>query len=367
MHDAAHYTVDDLIQDPRFVRWVFENHEEDQVFWQQWLQQYPHKQADVETARLLLRSIKIEELSIDPEKVRAEIENIQQSIRIRRPAGLYRILSQWKYAAVLVGVMAIAGIIYYLLQVTQREVPNVADGSLPIVSQTIAEAINNSNDQEKEVRMEDGSTIRLAPHAVVRYGRQWTTAGTRDVYLSGEAFFEVAKDPNKPFRVFSHELVVKVLGTSFRVKAPEKENEFSVTVHTGKVSVYNRKNEQDQTDINTQILSGIVLKPNQQVVYQRNEEKFQKVLKEYPVLVNPTSINNNFKYENVPVAAVLEEIKTAYGIDIAYDKETIRNCRITADLSNESIYKKLDLICMAMEARYNVIDGEVSLQAKPCE
>lgn len=367
MQYAAHYTAEDFIKDPRFVRWVFENTREDQDFWQQWLQQHPHKQAEVDEARLLLRSIKIKETQVDHEKVRTEIENIQQSIQPRRPAGLYRILSQWKYAAVFVGVMAMAGIIYYLLHTTQCEEINVADGSLPKVSQTIAEAINNSKDQEKEVRMEDGSTIRLAPHAIVRYARKWATAGTRDVYLSGEAFFDVAKDPNKPFRVFSHELVVKVLGTSFRIKAPEKEEAFSVTVHTGKVSVYNRKNEQDQADINAQILSGIVLKPNQQLLYKRKEEKFQKILKEYPVLVNPAGINNNFRYENVAVAEVLEEIKTAYGIDIAYDKEAIRNCRITADLSDESIYKKLDLICMAMEARYNVIDGEISLQAKPCE
>ncbi|MDF2193714.1 FecR family protein [Paraflavitalea sp. CAU 1676] len=367
MQHFEHYKAEDFLKEPAFIRWVLENTPKDEALWQQWLQQHPHQRNEVEEARLLLRSIKVEENDPCPEKVEEAIEQIQQMVHGRKPAPVYRLLYRWKYAAILLGAILTTGILYYKWQSPEAQSSMEANGSLPQLSTNIAEAINNSSDQEKEVRMEDGSTIRLAPHAVVRYGRHWATAGTRDVYLSGEAFFDVAKDPNKPFRVFSHELVVKVLGTSFRVKAPEKEKEFSVIVHTGKVSVYNRKNEQDRAGINAQILSGIVLKPNQQLVYQRKEEKFQKVLKEYPVLVNPAGNANNFQYENVPVAEVLEEIKAAYGIDIAYDKETISHCRITADLSNESIYKKLDLICMAMEARYNVIDGEVSLLAKPCE
>ena len=367
MQQFEHYKAEDLVREPAFIRWVLENDPEAEIFWLQWLQQYPHQQTEVEAARLMLRSINIQEHDPHPEMVDAAIQQIQQIVHGRNPAPVYRLLSRWKYAAVIAGLLFTAGILYYLSQSTGTNKAVLADDSMPEVSKSIAESINNSSDQEKEVRMEDGSTIRLAPHAIVRYGKQWATAGTRDVYLTGEAFFEVAKDPHKPFRVFSHELVVKVLGTSFRVKAPENDKEFSVTVHTGKVSVYNRKNEQDQPGINAPILSGIVLKPNQQLVYQRKEEKFQKVLKEYPVLVNPAGNNNNFRYDNEPVANVLEEIKAAYGIDIAYDKETIRNCRITADLSNESIYKKLDLICMAMEAKYNVIDGEVSLLAKPCE
>jgi len=367
MQQFEHYKAEDLVREPAFIRWVLEHDPEEEIFWQQWLQQYPHRAAEVEAAQLMLRSLAVQESDPHPGKVEAAIQQIQRVVLQREPARIYRLLARWKYAAVIAGLILTTGVFFYYSQNTRTDIAALADNSMPEVSKSIAESINNSSDQEKEVRMEDGSTIRLAPHAVVRYGKQWATSGTRDVYLSGEAFFDVAKDPHKPFRVFSHELVVKVLGTSFRVKAPENDKEFSVTVHTGKVSVYNRKNEQDRPGINAPILSGIVLKPNQQLVYQRKEEKFQKVLKEYPVLVNPAGNSNNFQYDNEPVANVLEEIKAAYGIDIAYDKEIIRNCRITADLSNESIYKKLDLICIAMEAKYNVIDGEVSLLAKPCE
>ena len=84
------------------------------------------------------------------------------------------------------------------------------------------------------------------------------------------------------------------------------------------------------------------------------------------MLINPAEIKTGFQYEDVPIALVIEQLKKAFDIDIVYDKEAVKNCRITADLGDESIYKKLDLICKAMDASYEMIDGVVTIQGKPC-
>ncbi len=65
-------------------------------------------------------------------------------------------------------------------------------------------------------------------------------ATNRDVYLSGEAFFEVTKNPDRPFRVFANEIVTKVLGTSFTVRSFENDTTIQVIVRTGKVTVYSQ-------------------------------------------------------------------------------------------------------------------------------
>jgi ferric-dicitrate binding protein FerR (iron transport regulator) len=367
MKDFNQYKAEDFIADRDFIRWTLEENEEDNLFWQQWLIQHPHMQDIVEEARTVLRSFKIREEEINEETVHLEMQQILAATKKKPSGSLFSLTrSAYKYAAILVLAIVASIVLYNITRTGTTDHVNLADKDLPGKTNDITEEFNTT-DEKKIVRLADGSTIHLSPHAVIRYSRKFATGTTRDIYLSGEAFFEVAKDPNKPFRVFSHELVTKVLGTSFTIKANVGDKQISVVVRTGKVSVYNKNNEKDQTGINSQKLTGVVLTPNQELVFSRDELKFQKTLIEKPVLINPAEIKNNFQYEDAPVAEVFEQLEKAFGIDIVYDKETIKNCKVTADLDDESIYKKLELICRAMDARYDIIDGQVTIQARPCE
>ena len=367
MKDFNQYKAEDFIADRDFIRWILEDNEEDNLFWQQWLLQHPHKQEVVEEARTVLRSLKIREEEINDKRMQLEMQRILATMNKKPSGSLFSLTrSAYKYAAILVLAIAASIVLYNVTRTSTTDNVNLADKDLPEKTNDITEEINTT-DKKKIVRLTDGSTIHLSPHAVIRYSSQFVTGNIRDIYLSGEAFFEVAKDPNKPFRVFSHELVTKVLGTSFTIKANEVDKQISVVVRTGKVSVYNKNNEKDQAGINSQKLTGVVLTPNQELVFSRDGLKFQKTLIEKPVLINPAEIKNNFQYEDAPVAEVFEQLEKAFGIDIVYDKETIKNCKVTADLDDESIYKKLELICRAMDARYDIIDGQVTIQARSCE
>jgi ferric-dicitrate binding protein FerR (iron transport regulator) len=184
---------------------------------------------------------------------------------------------------------------------------------------------------------------------------------TRDVYLLGEAFFEVTKDPHRPFRVFANEIVTKVLGTSFTVRSFEKDTTIQVTVRTGKVSVYAQP-------IATAITkSEIILTPNQQLVYARAGQKFQKVLLNNPAMVAPPVAEKKLIYDDAPLDKVFSDLSNAYGINIVFDSEVLKNCTVTADLTNESFYRKLVLICSAIDAHYEVIDGQVVIESTGCK
>ena len=115
----------------------------------------------------------------------------------------------------------------------------------------------------QKVTLQDGSIVTLEPGSEVRYTQKFMNH--REIFLSGDAFFEVTKDPNHPFFVYANEITTKVLGTSFRVKAKQGEKEIVVAVKTGKVSVF-AKSIDDVLNKNGQ---EITLTPNQQVIYKR--------------------------------------------------------------------------------------------------
>ena len=225
----------------------------------------------------------------------------------------------------------------------------------------------NTSKNTISIPLPDGSTVKLAANSRISYESRFDSMQTRDVYLSGQAFFSVKKNPHHPFRVFANEIVAKVLGTSFMVRSFEKDTIIQVTVSTGKVSVYSQGQTTVKESATPNKLSGIIVTPNQQLVYEKSSQEFQKILLENPVMINAVSVNKSMAYEDAAIDKVFDDLGRDYGINIVYDNELLKKCTVTADLSNESFYRKLDLICRAMGAKYEVIDAQVVIQANGCQ
>jgi transmembrane sensor len=365
------HAIEDFLSDPRFIRWVMEDRPEDRAFWEGWLREHPERGPQVEEARSLLGLLRIKETGLSPAEVSDRVEAILLEARRRhkgRRVSLYRV-SWWAAAAVLV----VAGLVLSRRErVGTAPIGSGAIGpvssvpghqgppSLPAPPDSLLEA-SDPGPGQKLFHLDEGSTVTLSPGAVLRYAGHPAPGAPIDVYLSGEALFNVAPHANRPFRVYTQELVTKVLGTRFRINAPHTGGEFRVTVLSGKVSVSPRAGD---TATNQ---DGVVLTPNEELVYGRVHQAFRKMLVDTPVVVDTAVARPGFVYDNRPVIEVLEELHNAFGIDIVYDAETLKNCRISADLSDESIYRKLDLICKALDAKYEVIDGVVTIQAKTCQ
>jgi hypothetical protein len=78
-------------------------------------------------------------------------------------------------------------------------------------------------------------------------------------------------------------------------------------------------------------------------------------------------IEQRMAYEDVPLEEVFSQLSLAYGIDIVYDSDLLKNCTVTADIRNETFYRQLDLICDAVGAKYELMDGQVVIQLKGCQ
>ncbi len=232
----------------------------------------------------------------------------------------------------------------------------------PISPQTSLEQTINRSEQAMRLSLSDGSVVILQPGSALQYPAQFGV-DKREVNLIGAAFFEVVKNPKQPFLVYANELVTKVLGTSFWVRAVAGESTVQVVVRTGRVSVFRQPSGSTDRLKSPRIASGLILTPNQQLVFNRQETTFSKSLVAQPIALQPF----DFTFRDAPVSEVLYAIGQTYGVTLVYDEDLLSRCPLTATLTQESLYGKLDLICKAIGADYQIIDGQIVINAKGCD
>jgi ferric-dicitrate binding protein FerR (iron transport regulator) len=210
----------------------------------------------------------------------------------------------------------------------------------------------------------DGSTVTLEPGSRLRHPASFT-GYSRQVQLTGKAFFDVQKQPARPFLVYTGPVVTKVLGTSFRVNAIEGQPEVQVEVVTGRVSVYEQSPDQPGAEAN-----GVVLSPNHKATYFTKTKLFTTGLVSTPVLVDSTLEGGNsrqvFVYDDAPIAQVVADLETAYSITIMLENDELKKCLLTATLTGKPLYTQLDIICAALGTSYVVQGTTILINGKGC-
>ena len=355
----------DFALDEDFIRWVHEKNSTDNAFWENWLQQNPSKLLIVAEARQIVESIRMVEPPLPSDEIKSEINKLLITIRDdhKHPSFPIRPFSRKWICLTAAAATLLLIISAFLFRAVKRGHTDTYTSSAPSSSPSFVERTNHS-DTTLPLLLPDGSSVELAAGSTISYPGSF--AAVRDVYLSGEAFFKIARNPAHPFRVFTHEIVTKVLGTSFSIRSLEKDTAIRIIVRTGRVSVYPRETSDGSADAVSTRPAGIIVSCNQQLLYERVRRQFQKQLVEKPLFIVPDSAVPSMAYEDTPVEQVFNQLGKYYGINIVYDTEALSRCTITADLAGEPFYSKLDLICHAIGASYEVVDGQVVIQSSGC-
>lgn len=227
----------------------------------------------------------------------------------------------------------------------------------------LAESINNTTVSQR-VSLSDGSYVILQPASKIAYSG--FDSVSREVYLEGEAFFQVTKDARRPFYVYTNELITKVLGTSFDVQAFPNDNTIKVLVHTGKVTVYQRrKNENEQQPATS---NATIITPNQLVLYNRQQANIIRSITAQPqtIIARTGTSSEQLLFTDAPASEVFMRIQQSYGIAIVYDEELMSHCSFTGAFTNETFFERISLICKALEARYEQVDGQIIISGHDC-
>lgn len=365
MLQYRNFLPEELAADPSFRRWVLFSTPADEAVWTEWLAHNPDKQELVNSARNFLAMTEAAFDQIPDEEVANEIYRLSHAIgenHAKKSSIRLRFRPNWYHMAASVLILMIAGW-WYNKQTLSQQQSDQYKVILSQISEPLIEAINTT-DKAQLVILEDGSSVVLQPNSRITYPRKFEDR-KREVFLKGEAFFEVAKNPDKPFYVYAHTLATKVLGTSFKVSAFD-DQEVKVVVKTGKVSVFPMTKEAIASQHADDKLGGMVLTPNQQITFAPKELRLTRSLIPDPKLLELPIQRQSFEFKGTPITEVFAALEKSYGVKIVFDAEVMQNCYLTASLSDEPLFEKIDLICKTIGAHYEQLDASIIINSKGC-
>lgn len=357
MKNYPNYQIEDFVQDPYFRRWVLGKLPPEDRFWEIWQTTHPEREELIYKAKSMVIALQINPAEENSEEIKNAIEAILADTIEKKNLPFYT-RNKWAMAASLLLLAGFAVYWYF----TQKTKETTASTDIPAIEAIDQKEINVGK-TAKMITLSDGSQVILEGNSSLQIGQEFGQ-NKREVYLNGEAFFQVTKNADKPFLVYSGKVVTKVLGTSFRIKAYEQDADVSVDVRTGKVTVFKQL---DKTQTDPLRSEEIILTPNQQAVFVKKEDKFVKTLVEKPAVLNKENVKNRFEFSETPIVEVLNTLEELYGVKIIYDTDRLKDCNLTGSLNDGSFYDKLTIVCETIQATYKVMDGQVVIDGKGCK
>jgi ferric-dicitrate binding protein FerR (iron transport regulator) len=241
---------------------------------------------------------------------------------------------QWLKAAAAITVLAVAFVLLWQWK------------TIGIVHiQTFAET--------QKVILPDGSIIWLKENSSLDYPGKFNS-DTRTVSFTGEALFEIAKNKDHPFVIQSGALTATVLGTSFNIKS--SDSAIQVNVLTGQVSLA------------VQGRQPVIVSANEKAVYASAATAIAKTaLPEADVLRITSGTEYTMSFEAASLAHIVKRVESKFNVTITLSDAALGNCRITADLTDQSLVLTLDKISEILGSTYVIDEHEVRLSGEGCK
>lgn len=191
--------------------------------------------------------------------------------------------------------------------------------------------------------LSDGTTIAVNSGSTIKYFDSFDGSKNRNVYLNGEAYFDVAKNKESPFIVHTNYMYIRVLGTKFNVSSYLSDKNTSVVLEEGSVSVnkateiYNPK-------------KSIVIKPKQQIFIQK--EKF--VIKKVTVDKYVAWKSRKLLFKNDKLEDIIKKLERYYNITIKINSSQLNNNRYTGTFTSETISEVLEVFKELSKFNYKI-------------
>ncbi len=218
----------------------------------------------------------------------------------------------------------------------------------------------------KEIKLPDGTFVRLNSDSKLSYDLDMQNHGQREVILTGEAFFKVAHDKKRPFIVKTNKIAIKVLGTEFNVKDYPGDRESETTLIKGSIEL----------TINDRSEQKFLLKPSEKfALTKRSEKPADKDSSSVLMIENisPVKVGNEeyleeiswtenmIVFQNESFEDLLPKLERWYNVRIILDDPTIRSYRFTGVFINENVIQALEAMQLIKSFNYKLTDNEVKI------
>lgn len=218
--------------------------------------------------------------------------------------------------------------------------------SLYYLQSTRTEHLTAEN-QPVQVELKDGSVIHVNTRSQISYPARFKD-DERRVILDGEAFFDVARNPEKPFIVETEDFVVTVLGTSFNIRALKSEDIAEVSVITGTV------------EITTYSGDNLLLSAGQKAIYNKTQNTLTD-----DVSSNSNSISwvtQKLIFNQTPLDEVFKTVGKTYNVSFELQNPELARCLLTATFDQRSAEDVLTIIKETFDLRY-IRSGDIIVVA----
>lgn len=360
----SEYTIEDFVLDPEFRLWVLTPNKSNRALWEEFLLEHPHKKEDVQKARLLVINMsrkvnpwtaekeetlwqKIEDSVATTEVANKEskVISISPTVQLERkdrgvlPSGIRKSKTFVNLTFLLIFLMA--GGLTYLLMTAEVFQPQGEIVQVEWVEHKVPKG------QKSVFMLTDGTRITANAETILRHVKNFE-AEKREIYLEGEAYFEVAKDEKKPFSVHSGELVTTAIGTAFNIKAIEGK-ELKVSLLEGKVKVASSTEEE-------------FLMPGKAASFSNNEKGIEvSDFDEEEVLAWTKKI---IYLKDTDILEVFDILEKWYGVDIEFVNNPKRDTKVTGKYQDQTLKNLLSGLSYSAGFNYEINAKHIKITFK---
>jgi ferric-dicitrate binding protein FerR (iron transport regulator) len=343
VNDPEEDVVVTLLSNKDFKDWVLNPSGHRDFYWQNWIKSNPDKLPALNKARALALQLKFNEDHLTPQEVDQLLGDIisgKASNRAGKVVSLQRhTYTRWiKIAASFLLILS-SSIFLYRYAVSAFK----ADVSFKKV-QTL-------KGQRLRINLPDGSVAFLNASSTLTYPEAFSDT-LRSVALTGEAFFEVVKNPAKPFVVTTTDIQTQVLGTSFNVRSFEADKATAVSLVTGQVRVAPGHPSRDKQEH--------LLVPGERLVYHETDHTFEK---ETFDIADITGWKDGvLVFSDTDFAATIEHLEQWYGVEIDVKHAPTKDWHVNGHFENEPLTEVLASIQFVYDIEYDIKDSTVILR-----
>ena len=345
MKDYLLYGVEDFITDESYLRYYFRENEADIQFWTEWIKLHPEKLDVIISANNYIDAFSVRlpdgEFQKEQQRFAQALDNVTFIENRRQSRKRTKKITRTLLALSVVA--AVSSIIYVAFQ-KNRDLVSPAPETVTLIEKFVPKG------ERAKITLPDGSEVELNADSRLTYPSKFT-GHTREVQLTGEAFFRVQHDAQHPFHVTSTNLAVTVLGTTFNMQCYRDKNQAKVALVTGKVklnSISDSTNKQASNET-------IILAPAEMGVFNRSTASLGKT--KYDINEETGWRQGIVVFRNADFNEIADRFDKVYNIRLVNKsaKTAFKFNGSFASLSPEEIVKS---ICLSKQLSYT-INGKV--------
>lgn len=283
---------------------------------------------------------------IDERKADQLFRKIMASRQVRIQ-NLFHNRSLWYKSIAAILIIGLSSLFYWYE--LDRTEPQLTQSNAPVIKA-------EKNPIRRFINLPDGSSVILNENSRVELSKNFGSNGLREVYLYGEAYFDVTHDLKKPFIVYTGKVKTTVLGTAFNIKESSLSKTVTVTVTRGKVKVGD-----NQKTFN-------VIVPNEQVVVDESSSKHLKMPIKSEKVIEWT--NEDLYFDDVSIIDVAKQLQERFKYSILFSNEQIKSCRFSATfMKHQSLSQILEVIGEFNQVKYQIKENSktVLLDGSGCK